>query len=264
MKKVSRVWGLEQISLSPSNFNALRLKYALSALQKANGKVLEAGCGAGAFARVIKKCRPDLEVIGCDIEHNLIKTAKKTGNDILFLEANVEKLPFGDNSLDAVVTFDVVEHLAEPVKAYNEIFRVLKRGGIFHSAIPLEASLFTIHGLLLKIGLKPKEIYAGHVGQYKSDDILRLLKKTGFTYTNSFYSGHFSYQLIDFLYFFILSFLKRKPKHTIEGYIEVLPTGIKRNLILSMRFLLAFISYYESLLLRNIPGQIGHFIAYKK
>ena len=46
------------------------------------------------------------------------------------------KLPFADNFFDAVILFDVVEHLDEPEKSWAECRRVLKNGGYFYVEFP--------------------------------------------------------------------------------------------------------------------------------
>jgi len=46
------------------------------------------------------------------------------------------ELPFYDNSLDYVVTSHVLEHVANPVKALAEWYRVLCPGGIIYCVVP--------------------------------------------------------------------------------------------------------------------------------
>jgi SAM-dependent methyltransferase len=48
------------------------------------------------------------------------------GADIL---ANLERLPFGDNSFELILCLDVLEHVANDVLATEELYRVLKLGG---------------------------------------------------------------------------------------------------------------------------------------
>lgn len=151
-----KTWGLEKITLSPTYFNSLRLKYALEALLTVSGRVLEVGTGAGAFVRAIKDYRPDLEIVGSDIDISSVRRARKLDKGGKYDKADVHNLPYKDNSLDAVLAFDVIEHLDSPQKALNEIKRVLKRGGIVHAAIPLEANLATVHGLFLLFWCKAK------------------------------------------------------------------------------------------------------------
>ncbi len=46
------------------------------------------------------------------------------------------ELPFRDNSLDYVITSHVLEHVANPVKALAEWYRVLRPGGVIYCLVP--------------------------------------------------------------------------------------------------------------------------------
>lgn len=50
---------------------------------------------------------------------------------------NLENLTFEDESFDFLITQDVMEHVFEPKKAFNEIARVLKPGGSHVFTVPL-------------------------------------------------------------------------------------------------------------------------------
>lgn len=261
---LKREWGLETITLSPFYFNALRLKYVLRAINGIRGKVLELGCGAGAFVRAIKHYRPDLEFTGTDIDKFLVAQAKKMDKRNTYKVANAQKLTFNEESFNAVVAFDVIEHLKSPKSAFKEAFRVLKKKGVFHASIPLEGDPFTIPGLFIKLGFKPKVKYAGHIQNFNLEDIIAMLRKAGFRRISYLYSGHITYQVIDFLYFSLLSIFSIEPHHTIEGYVKVLKNHPMRLLLNFFKSVLSFASYSESRFFKNFPGQIGHFTAYKE
>lgn len=55
-----------------------------------------------------------------------------------FYNENLEQLTFKDNSFDVFITMDVLEHLYNPEKAFSEIARVLKPGGIHLFTVPID------------------------------------------------------------------------------------------------------------------------------
>lgn len=50
---------------------------------------------------------------------------------------NLEKLSFADEIFDVFITQDVFEHISNPQKAFSEINRVLKNGGIHIFTVPI-------------------------------------------------------------------------------------------------------------------------------
>lgn len=50
--------------------------------------------------------------------------------------ADIQALPFEDNSIDAILCLSVLEHIEYPQKAANELFRVLKPGGKILLSLP--------------------------------------------------------------------------------------------------------------------------------
>lgn len=262
--KDHKVWGENYVSLNPFYFGALRLKYCLSALKNINGKVIEIGCGAGAFVRGVKKYRNDLELLGSDIDIKSIELAQQIDKVNKYVAADVHKLPFRNEQFNAVIGFDIIEHVKNPQKTIDELNRVTLPNGVLHISIPLEASLFTIHGLSRKLGYIPKLVYADHTQQYNKKDVIKFLKQAGYSDISFVYSGHLIQQLTDFTYFSLLYIFKNKPAHTVEGYIDNMEKNIFNFFMKALRSSLSFLFFSESILLKKMPGMIGHFTAYKK
>lgn len=53
--------------------------------------------------------------------------------------ADITKLPFKDNSVDAVICESVLEHMKDPWSALKEMHRVLKLGGLAYVTVPFMA-----------------------------------------------------------------------------------------------------------------------------
>ena len=95
-------------------------------------KVLEVGCGGGHFTNMVKKYFPNCEVWGIDLDSKHIEFAKskckELGLDVKYIEADINNLPFKDESFDLIFSHTVVEHL--PFENFiPEQYRTLKKSG---------------------------------------------------------------------------------------------------------------------------------------
>jgi SAM-dependent methyltransferase len=51
---------------------------------------------------------------------------------------NLEKIDFGDDSFDVVLTSDVMEHVRDSAAAHAEIYRILRPGGVYIFNVPFD------------------------------------------------------------------------------------------------------------------------------
>ena len=104
---------------------------------------LEIGCGHGAGALLINQYIDCNNIIGVDIDPDMIEAAKRyiarpprwarkiKTNNIEFVSQDAAKLSFADRYFDAAFLFGVLDHITEWPEVVSEVFRVLKAGGIF-------------------------------------------------------------------------------------------------------------------------------------
>ena len=94
--------------------------------------VLEVAPGPGFFAIELAKLG-DFKITGLDISRTLVEiareNARKAGVQINFLLGNAAKMPFGDESFDITYCSAAFKNFSEPVKALDEMHRVLRPGG---------------------------------------------------------------------------------------------------------------------------------------
>lgn len=142
-------------------------------------KILEVGCGWGQVVAMIKALRPDLEVVGSDIEKSgAWKKLKPYG--CIYIKCDAKSLHFDDNEFYAVISFGVMEHVKNNDKFLEEIFRVLQKGGhnfIFDLPNKYGFSEVVIGRLLNYI--TEKDFYS-HEVRYTKEDVKKLLIKHGF------------------------------------------------------------------------------------
>ena len=118
--------------------------YRFAAPYLAGGKVLDLGCGTGyGSALLADNCA---SVCGVDISHEAVDYARaKYAAPGLSYETiakieNGSRMRFADASFDAVISFQVIEHVADIPSYLNEVRRVLKPGGVFIVATPDRAT----------------------------------------------------------------------------------------------------------------------------
>jgi malonyl-CoA O-methyltransferase len=89
-------------------------------------RVLDAGCGKGRYAALVKSRFPQSEVHAVDISAEML-SAVPAG--IEKRQASIQDLPFPNEEFDVVYCVEALEHAANPHAALGEMTRVLRRGG---------------------------------------------------------------------------------------------------------------------------------------
>jgi ubiquinone/menaquinone biosynthesis C-methylase UbiE len=99
-------------------------------------RALEVACGPGHITAMMADT--GATVTGVDLVPAMIETARRLHPGIEFIEANAEQLPFADDAFDVVLVNFAIHHFARPDVVCTEIRRVLKPGGQFVFAGPIE------------------------------------------------------------------------------------------------------------------------------
>ena len=91
---------------------------------------LDIGCGLGGNYDLIKNDYLEKNiVIGLDVSSFALKSAKNKYNYAEFVQADVLKLPFKDNSFNLISALHIIEHLSDTHTFLSELRRALKPGG---------------------------------------------------------------------------------------------------------------------------------------
>lgn len=156
----------------------------LSELGYINGFVLDVGCGGGYYTKIVEsRCK---YIIGIDIRS--IFDRLKISSNLDFCLANGFKLPFRGEVFAGVVSFDVIEHVADDFKFLVEMYRVLKKGGSLLLGTPnrerLSNRIRSFVGKPVKypyiVSRDPVLGNCVHLREYSKDDLSALLRGVGF------------------------------------------------------------------------------------
>lgn len=171
-------------------------------------KLLDVGSSTGIIDSVLAESFG--EVWGIDIDEVGVNFAKKEfkKKNLHFEVGSALKLRFRGNSFDVVVCTHVYEHVSNPKKLFNEIYRVLKPGGVCYLAAINALWPMEPHYNLLFLSWLPKSVANIYVKLFgKSDkywenpmfryELTKLVKKFRLNdYTGSIlsYPQKFGYQ----------------------------------------------------------------------
>lgn len=153
------------------------------------GTVLEIGPGPGLIGlEWLKKTRNE-GLIALEISDTMIKTAKKNAesygfSDIVrYVKGDALKMPFEDESFDAVFSNGSMHEWEKPVKVFNEIYRVLKPGGVFCIS-DMRRDVSPLITKIIYASTKPREIRPGFLtslhAAYVVSEMIELLRNTEF------------------------------------------------------------------------------------
>jgi SAM-dependent methyltransferase len=165
--------------------SACLIREILAEFGHVNGIVLDVGCGSGYPTKMLeKRCN---HIVGIDISYasnNILFAFNKSNLSpfLSFCSGDAIKLPFKDECFDAVVSFDVIEHVEDDLNFLLEIKRVMKKG----AKLLLETPNVNRLSNKLKGIVRPIEypLVVGdsciHIREYSKSGLENLMKDVGF------------------------------------------------------------------------------------
>lgn len=111
------------------------------ALEHADGKrVLDVASGSGYGAALL--ARAAREVLAVDIDGATVSDARSRylGQNLAFVQADAVRLPVRSSSIDLVVAFEVLEHVADQDALVKDLARVLRPDGMAMISTPDKAT----------------------------------------------------------------------------------------------------------------------------
>lgn len=96
-------------------------------------KMIDFGCGTGFIIKLIHKYFN--EVHGVDIAKEMMKHIDTSSGNIFLHESLAEKTPFPNNTFDFATAYSFMDHLLDYKVFLKEVYRTLKKGGIFYCGL---------------------------------------------------------------------------------------------------------------------------------
>jgi len=100
-------------------------------------RILEVGCGPATtlWGANLERIDPSWQLTLADFSPGMIEAARAVlGDRAEYFVADVQELPFADESFDVVLANHMLYHVPDRSKAFAEIRRVLVPGGTLHAA----------------------------------------------------------------------------------------------------------------------------------
>lgn len=149
---------------------------------------LEIACGTGRLTRHLRKSLPSgAKLVASDLSTDMLDVAqeKLKGQNIDWRVIDAQDLPFEDDSFDLVVCYFGFMMVPDTEKAFAEVFRVLRKGGMLLMATWDKLSsndASNVFRVTLKryIDVLPKA-YKLPFSMHDSELIIRMLQGAGFS-----------------------------------------------------------------------------------
>ncbi len=133
-----------------------------------NEKILDAGCGEGAFLEYLKKG----EIYGFDLVEEAVKKARKKGYKKV-IKSEIYKTPFKDKGFDKTFSIGVFQYLEDPERAFKELLRITKKEML------ITVSNFNWFKIKMFFSKKWKKIYGRELKLHSNFTNQGFLKKLG-------------------------------------------------------------------------------------
>lgn len=139
-------------------------------------RILDIGCGEGITLQKLLYRFPEKDISGIDVSRANVEICKKYGLPVK--QGSVYDLEFGNESFDCCILTEVIEHLEYPLKAVQEIYRVLRKSGLLILLFPNDFTFKLARILTLKF----REAFYDykHLRQWTPGEIREILTGKGF------------------------------------------------------------------------------------
>jgi trans-aconitate methyltransferase len=143
-----------------------------------SGVVLEVGCSSGYLVNDLLRELPLATIIASDVVKKPLEELALRVPEVPFFRFDLVHCPFPNQSVDAVVMLNVLEHIQEDTKALNKVADILKPQGILIVEVPAYQWLY---------GAYDQEVR--HFRRYNMMQLNDKLRDAGFDVIRKTYLG---------------------------------------------------------------------------
>jgi SAM-dependent methyltransferase len=134
---------------------------------RTSARLLDVGCGTGI---TLEEFRRYGSICGLDVSHAALAYTRRRDPAASVVQADARRIPIASRAIDAVLAFDVIEHLDDDRAGLREIERVLRPGGALVLNVPAFPSLWS-----------GKDTANHHYRRYTKSSLRAALADSGFT-----------------------------------------------------------------------------------
>jgi len=143
---------------------------------------VDLGSGRGTDAlRLAESVGPRGFIYGIDIADGMLEKAERNAqklgvNNVKFIKTDLETLPLESNSVDLIISNCTINHASNKQKVWNEIYRILKKGGRF-----VVSDIYSENPVPAEYKNNPEAVAECWAGAITKPEYLRILENAGFT-----------------------------------------------------------------------------------
>jgi arsenite methyltransferase len=143
---------------------------------------VDLGSGRGTdVLRMAEDAGPEGFVYGIDISDGMLEKARANAlkfdiTNVKFIRSELEKIELPDKTANLVVSNCTINHASDKQTVWNEIFRILKKGGRF-----VVSDIYSLEPISEEYRNDPVAVAECWAGAVTRDEYLKTLRTSGFT-----------------------------------------------------------------------------------
>jgi SAM-dependent methyltransferase len=144
--------------------------------------IADLGCSTGYLLEDLARAYPGASLIGVDLVGSGLRKAHASVPEVRLVQADLCALPLADASVDAAVSANVLEHVADDRAALAELHRVLRPGARAVLVVPAGARIFDYYDRFL-----------GHERRYGRGELAHKARAAGLDVVEDIHLGSVLY-----------------------------------------------------------------------